>query len=60
LFRVQNAGSLSGKIVHKAYSFIRPLSHKKGASASPKSRHPKYGFCWGCANKPFYYSHNQI
>jgi hypothetical protein len=43
LFGVKNAVSLSGKILHKAYSFIGLQSHVQG-SASLTSRHPKTGF----------------
>jgi len=42
-FRAKNAGSLSGKIVHKAYSFIG-LKTFGGLAPVQKSRHPKRRF----------------
>src|SRR5262245_5961635 len=53
-FQHENTGILSGKFVHKAYSFIRSQSHIQGASASPqKSRHPKSGFYGAAQTSPF-------
>ncbi|AFU58587.1 hypothetical protein Ngar_c16540 [Candidatus Nitrososphaera gargensis Ga9.2] len=54
VFHAKNTVSLSGKIVHKAYSFIGSQSHIQRAAPVQQTAIPKPVL--GCANKPFYYS----